>query len=81
MVCRSLKVDFHMEKTRTATADKIRDPISQKALQDAIKASFKKHFAPWTPTEREKALFKVATGLEMAAQGIRDLLKSEYLRA
>src|SRR5262249_38478837 len=43
-----------------------------------IKASLKKHFAPWTPTEREKALLKVATGLEMGAQGIRGLLKFEY---
>ena len=61
------------------TADKISDPISQKALQDMMEAVFK-NFAPWTPTERERALLKVATGLEMAAQGIRDLLKSEHLQ-
>jgi len=58
---------------------KLSDPISRKALQEALKASFKKNFQPWTPTERENALLKVATGLEMAAQGIRDLLKSEFL--
>jgi hypothetical protein len=70
-----------MKKNRTATVDKLDDPISRKALLEALKPLFEKHFAPWNPTEREKALFKVATGLEMAAQGIRDLLKSEYLRA
>jgi hypothetical protein len=64
-----------------STADKKSDQISQKALQDAIGALLEKHFAPWTPTPREQALVKVATGLEMAAQGIRDLLKSEYLQA
>ena len=57
------------------------DPISRKALRDGIKPLFENHFKPWNPTEREKALAKVATGLEMAAQGIRDLLKSENLRA
>jgi hypothetical protein len=50
-------------------------------LRDGIKPLFEKHFKPWNPTEREKALAKVATGLEMAAQGIRDLLKSEHLQA
>jgi hypothetical protein len=69
-----------MKKNRTATADKLDDPISRKALREALKPLFEKHFAPWNPTEREKALFKVATGLETAAQGIRDLLKSEYLQ-
>jgi hypothetical protein len=69
-----------MEKAMSPTADKISDPISQKALQDMMEAVFKKNFAPWTPTERERALLKVATGLEMAAQGIRDLLKSEHLQ-
>ena len=57
------------------------DPISQKALLDALEASFNKHFAPWTPTERERALLKVATGLEMAATGIRELVRSEHLQA
>jgi hypothetical protein len=62
-------------------ADRKSDPISQKALLDAIQAVFNKNFAPWTPTEREKAMVKIATGLEMAAQGVRELLKSEYLKA
>ena len=51
-----------MKKNRTATADKLDDQISRKALRDAIKPLFDKHFEPWTPTERENALFKVATG-------------------
>jgi hypothetical protein len=69
-----------MKKNRTTTAGKLDDPISRKAWRDAIKPLFDKHFARWTPTECKKALLKIATSLEMAAQGIRDLLKSEYLQ-
>jgi hypothetical protein len=64
-----------------STADKKSDQISQKALQDAIKKVLQKNFAPWDPTEREKALVKIATGLETAAQGVRELLRSEFLQA
>jgi hypothetical protein len=64
-----------------STADKKSDPISQKALLDAIQAVFNKNFAPWTPTDREKALVKIATGLETAAVGVRELLRSEYRQA
>jgi hypothetical protein len=48
-------------------ADKLTDPVSRKALLEMAKALLEKHFKPWTRTERENALFKVATGLEMAA--------------
>jgi hypothetical protein len=70
-----------LRKRLRSTTDKASDQISQKALRAAIKKVLQKNFAPWDPTEREKALVKIATGLETAAQGVRELLKSEYLQA
>ena len=55
------------------------DPVSRKALQARIKELREKHFAPWTPSPAETALFEIAEGLEATANGFRALAASGAL--
>ena len=66
------------KKKPSATPD---DPVSRKALQDAIKELLEKHFAPWNPSLTEEAVFQIAEGLEQVAKGLRNLAASGKLPA
>jgi hypothetical protein len=57
------------------------DEVSRKALQAGIKELREKHFAPWTPSLTEGAVFEIAEGLEQVAKGLRNLAASGTLPA
>ena len=57
------------------------DPVSREVLRDSIKELRDRHFAPWTPSLTETAVFDIAEGLEQLAKGLRNLAVSGTLPA
>jgi len=49
------------------------DPVSRKALQAELRTLRDKHFAPWTPSLAQEAVFQIAEGLEQVSKGLRNL--------